>query len=195
MKLATERNTPFWRRAPGLGMRLGMSLGLAALLVSTPGLAFDLDSNIPINVAANSARLDDAKGVATYTGDVELVQGDTRLFAQEVVLYRDINGLNRIEATGTPAHYVQPTANGKGETDAKALTITWSATEKQLTFERDAVIRQTGNIFRGELILYDTVNRVVTAQGSIEAGSGSGRVEMTIQPRSTQESDGRSQSQ
>jgi lipopolysaccharide export system protein LptA len=191
MKLATERDTSFWRRAQGLGM----SFGLAGLLISTPGLAFDLDSNIPINVAANSARLDDAKGVATYTGDVELVQGDTKLFAQEVVLYRDTNGLSRIEATGTPAHYVQPTANGKGETDAKALTIIWSAAEKQLTFERDAVIRQTGNIFRGERILYDTVNRVVTAQGSTEAGSGSGRVEMTIQPRSTQESDGRSQSQ
>lgn len=195
MKLVTEGNTLFWRRARGLGKRLGVSFGLAGLLVSTSGLAFDLDSNIPINVAANSARLDDAKGVATYTGDVELVQGDTKLFAQEVVLYRDINGLNRIKATGTPAHYVQPTANGKGETDAKALTITWSAAEKQLTFERDAVIMQTGNIFRGELILYDTVNRVVTAQGSTEAGSGSGRVEMTIQPRSTQESDGRSQSQ
>lgn len=195
MKLATERNISFWHRVRGLGLKAGMSFVLAGLLASTPSLAFDLDSKIPINVAANSARLDDAKGVATYTGDVELVQGDTRLSAQEVVLYRDINGLNRIKATGTPAHYVQPTADGTGETDAKALTITWSAMEKQLTFERDAVIRQNGNIFRGELILYDTVNRVVTAQGSTEEGSGSGRVEMTIQPRSTQESDGRSQSQ
>ena len=187
MKSATELPTQFWRRA--------LIIGLAGLFASTSGFAFDLDSNIPINVAANSARLDDGKGVATYSGNVELIQGDTKLFAQQVVIYRDAKGLSRIEATGTPAHYIQPTANGNGNTDAKALTITWSAAQKELTFERDAVIRQTGNIFRGELIHYDTLNRVVTAQGSTDTGSGSGRVEMTIQPRSTQESDGRSQSQ
>lgn len=191
MKPATEHSTYIWHRA----LTLIRNLTLAVSLVTTPGLAFDLDSGTPINVAANSARLDDGEGVATYTGDVELIQGDTKLFAQQIVLYRDLNGLNLIKATGTPAHYIQPTANGKGETDAKARTIIWSAAQKQLTFERDAVIRQTGNVFRGELILYDTVNRVVTAQGSSETGSGSGRVEMIIQPRSAQESNGRSQSQ
>jgi len=96
-------------------MKLGISFGLAGLLVSTPGLAFDLDSNIPINVAANSARLDDAKGVATYIGDVELVQGNTKLFAQEVVLYRDTNGLSRIESTGTPATTFSPRPTEKGK--------------------------------------------------------------------------------
>ncbi|MBD3639611.1 MAG: lipopolysaccharide transport periplasmic protein LptA, partial [Marinobacter sp.] len=40
---------------------------LLTLVLSGPALAFDLDSDQPITVSADSARLDDSKGVATYT--------------------------------------------------------------------------------------------------------------------------------
>ncbi len=161
---------------------------LALILAAGSGgqaLAFDLDSDIPITVGADSARLDDGQGIATYTGSVELVQGKTRLTADKVVLYRSADGLSRIEATGSPAHYQQPVTSGEGETDAKARNITWSATDKQLTFERDAVIEQNGNVFRGDIIHYDTEQRVVTAEGGKDTGDGTGRVEMVIQPRGT----------
>lgn len=153
-------------------------------VLASPAIAFDLDSDKPITVSADNARLDDSQGIATYTGAVELVQGETRLTAERVVLYRSAQGLNRIEANGTPARYQQPVTDGAGETDAKAKNITWSATEKQLTFEREAVIEQNGNVFRGDIIHYDTEQRVVTAEGSADTGSGPGRVEMVIQPRS-----------
>ncbi len=168
-----------------------------ALTINGPATAFNLDSDAPITVSADNARLDDTKGIATYTGDVQLVQGKTRLNAERVVLYRDANGLSRVEASGQPARYQQPTRDGEGETDARALNITWSASDDQLTFEREAVIKQNGNLFRGDIIHYDTVRRVVTAQGG-DTNTGSGRVEMVIQPRSTkskQGSDGSSQSQ
>ena len=174
----------------------GVLAALLALALGSPALAFDMDSDQPITVSANSARLDDSKGVATYTGDVILTQGKTRLTAERVVLYRNDEGLNRIEASGTPAHYTQPSREGQGETDARALNITWSATDRQLTFEREAVIEQNGNLFRGDLIHYDTVRRVVTAEGGEDTGSGTGRVEMVIQPRSTRQgSDGSTESQ
>lgn len=180
----------------------GVAGALAALTLvtpalTTPALAFDRNSDAPITVRANNARLDDAQGIATYTGAVELVQGQTRLTAERVVLYRNEDGLSRIEASGTPAHYQQPTRNG-GETDARALNITWSAAKRQLTFEREAVIEQNGNLFRGDVIHYDTAERVVTAEGGEDTGPGTGRVEMIIQPRSTsskQGSDGSSQSE
>jgi len=161
---------------------------MAALLTLTmagPASAFDFDSDVPIKVSADSARLDDGQGIATYTGDVELEQGQTQLNAERVVLYRDENGLSRIEASGSPARYRQPARDGDGETDARALNITWSATDQLLTFEREAVIEQNGNLFRGDVIHYDTARRVVTAEGSADTGEGSGRVEMVIQPRST----------
>lgn len=176
------------------------------LLALTPSFAsgFDLDSDTPIRVSADSARLDDGQGIATYTGTVEMNQGNSRLTADRVVLYRNDVGVRRIEADGEPARYRQPAANGEGETDAEALTITWSADDNRVTFEREAVITQDGNVFRGDLIHYNSVERVVTAEGSAEGSDGSGRVEMVIQPRSSgnssdnadkQEPDGRSESQ
>ncbi|WP_417513574.1 lipopolysaccharide transport periplasmic protein LptA [Marinobacter sp.] len=168
-------------------MRKLLTAILAASLAG-PALAFDLDSDDPISVSADSARLDDGKGIATYTGAVVLVQGKTRLTAERVVLYRSVEGLNRIEANGSPARYQQPVTSGEGETDAKALNITWSAPDKQLTFEREAVIEQNGNVFSGDIIHYDTEQRVVTAEGSEDTGDGPGRVEMIIQPRSSNNS-------
>lgn len=160
-----------------------------AMVLASPALAFDPDSDTPINVSADSARLDDGQGIATYTGAVELVQGKTRLTAEHVVLYRNAEGLGRIEATGSPARYQQPVAGGEGETDARAKNITWSAADKRLTFEREAVIVQNGDEFRGDVIHYDTEHRIVTAEGGTDTGSGSGRVEMVIQPRSGSNSD------
>ena len=186
---------------PETNRNRGLMAALLAITMTGPAAAFELDSDIPIKVTADNARLDDNQGIATYTGDVELEQGETHLSAERVVLYRDENGLNRIEAFGSPARYRQPTREGEGETDARALNITWSATDQRLIFERQAVIEQNGNLFRGDIIHYDTARRVVTAQGGADSGEGSGRVEMVIQPRSTdrrtdrQESDGSSEGQ
>ena len=170
---------------------------VAALLLAGPAAAFNLDSDLPITVNADNARLDDGRGIATYTGDVIMTQGETELTADRVVLYRDEAGLQRIAASGRPAHYRQPAQDGQGRTDARALNITYSAPDSRLTFENEAVIEQNGNLFRGDIIHYDSVARVVTAEGAASDNNGRGRVEMVIQPRSQnrQESDGSSQGQ
>jgi lipopolysaccharide export system protein LptA len=167
-----------------------LALALVAPLTLTAPLAsaFDLDSNTPIRVNADNARLDDGQGIATYTGDVVMSQGNIRLTADQVVLHRSDVGVNRIEATGQPARYQQPSVSGEGETNARALNIRWSADDNRLTFEREAVIEQDGNLFRGDVIHYDSVDRVVTAEGSADQGDGGGRVEMVIQPRSSSSS-------
>ncbi|WP_372964293.1 lipopolysaccharide transport periplasmic protein LptA [Marinobacter sp.] len=167
------------------GNRLFFPLMMAATLLAGPASAFNLDSDTPIKVSADSARIDDSAGTAIYSGDVELTQGEVQLNAERVVLYRNPQGLSRIEASGTPAHYRQPAQDGSGVTNARALNITWSARDNQLTFERQALIEQGGNTFRGDVIHYNTVNRVVTAEGGNSSGEGSGRVEMVIQPRSS----------
>ncbi|MDX1633860.1 MAG: lipopolysaccharide transport periplasmic protein LptA [Marinobacter sp.] len=155
---------------------------LIGLFASLPLAAFDLQSDAPIAVSADNARLDDAKGVATYTGDVVVTQNQTQLAADRVVLYRDAEGLKRIEAYGEPARYRQPATAEQAETRARARTIIYAARDSEITFKEQAVIEQGANLFRGEHILYDTAERVVTAEGG-QTGDGSpGRVEMIIQP-------------
>lgn len=187
------------KRSGNQGILAGLMITMA--LAMTPAAhGFDLNSDTPIKVTADSARLDDTAGTATYTGNVDVVQGNTRLTADRVVLYRNTEGVNRMEAEGTPAVYREPTRNGEGMTDARALEITWSADENLVIFEREAVIEQGQNEFRGNRILYDTLQRVVTAEGG-QSNDNGGRVEMVIQPRNAgnsndgQGTDGSSQSQ
>ncbi len=162
---------------------------LAGTFLASPASAFDLDSNQPIKVSADSARLDDTEGTAVYTGDVELVQGQAYLTADRVVLHRNEQGVSNIESWGSPAHYYQPAREGEQATDAWALEITWSADNNVVTLEKQARIEQGDNQFRGEIIHYDTAQRVVTAEGGSNAGDSPGRVEMVIQPRNSSQSD------
>lgn len=183
MSLAPNNHASRRPRVHSHRRHLALAL-IATLTLSTAAQAFDLDSDSPIKVKADSARLDDSRGVATYTGDVIVTQNETRLTADRVVLYRDAAGLNRIEAEGQPAHYQQPARDDTGETDAKARRIIYDAANSRLTLEQDAVIEQGGNLFRGSIIHYDTEQRVVTAEGASQQTDGDGRVEMIIQPRS-----------
>ena len=182
MSLASKRIPRSRLHWPAL-RPLILTAACMVMLAPTAALAFNLESDEPIRVNADSARLDDSQGIATYTGAVEMTQGETKLTADKVELYRDETGVSRIKATGRPAHYRQPAMEGQGETDARARSITWSAAENRLTFEREAVIEQDGNLFRGDIIHYDSANRIVTAEGAPDQGEGSGRVEMVIQPR------------
>jgi len=124
-----------------------------------------------------------------YTGDVVVRQDATELTADKVVLIRTDGLLDQIEAFGKPAHYTQPKAGETAATDAEAEKITYMAGENRILFEDKAVIRQAGNVFKGERIDYDTAKRIVTAEGS-RNGESNGRVEMVIQPNKVK-SDGK----
>lgn len=171
------------RHWPALSRGAGLVTILAALVATAPVSAFDLESDDPIRVSADNARLDDSAGTAVYSGAVVVQQGATELTAERVVLYRDGGGVSRIEASGGPARYSQTAAAGEARIDARAEVITYTADEARLIFEGKAVIEQADNVFRGDIIRYDTARRVVTAEGRPQEDDSRGRVEMVIQPR------------
>ena len=65
---------------------------IAALLSFTmlPNcFALSTDKDKPIELEADSANLDDKKGISIYRGNVILTQGSTKLNASELTLYHD----------------------------------------------------------------------------------------------------------
>jgi lipopolysaccharide export system protein LptA len=150
------------------------------LLLSLPTAAFDLESDAAVTIKSDTARLDDARGRATYTGDVIVTQAGTELVANRVELYRDDLGLSRMEAFGSPARYQQPASGEQASIDAQAQTIIYNGRSDQIIFEAQAVIQQGGDTFRGQRIVYNTAERVVTAESG---PAPTDRVEMVIQPR------------
>lgn len=165
-------------------------LSTLALGPALPALAFNLDSDEPIRVTADSARLDDTQGTAVYRGNVKVRQGGILLTADRVDVSRNAAGLDRIDASGRPATYYRPATETGSAVNAEALTIHYSASDNLLRFEREAVVDQGGDEFRGAVIEYNTVNRVVTGEGRTPEGEGSGRVEMIIQPRGNDSDNG-----
>lgn len=154
---------------------------LLMLLLPASVLAFDPESDDPINVAADSARLDERAGKATYRGNVVVTQGETRLEADTLILTRSDGVLSQMEALGEPARYQQPARAGEPAMDAQALQILYLSQENRISFRQQARIRQAGDSFRGNVIDYDISDQVVTASGGDKDSPG--RVEMTIQPR------------
>lgn len=168
----------------------GNALLLVLGLLASPGaFSFDPDSELPIQVQADSARLDDRAGEARYTGNVIISQGATRLSADEVTLFREAGELARIHATGEPATYEQPEGEDGFSLNAEGRNIRYSREKGRVTFEKNAIIRHNADTFRGDIIHYDVEDRVVTAHGTDADSATGGRVEMTIQPRPRREQD------
>ena len=152
------------------------------------GLAHALpsDSNQPINVKADSAEMDDKRGVAIYRGDVVITQGTLKITGDTVTITLDNNGdIDVFTSQGKPAYYEQQPAANKQIVQAYGLTIQYFANNENIIIIDQAKVIQQGNTFRGEKIIYDTRREIVTAgrakQGTVTTPAP--RIDMVIQPK------------
>ncbi|WP_020409657.1 lipopolysaccharide transport periplasmic protein LptA [Hahella ganghwensis] len=138
-------------------------------------------SDEPIKIQADRAQLDDIAGKSTYTGNVIITQGQSRLEAAKVILISDDSGIKSFFATGKPAHLIQHDKETDVFTHAYAREIRYERDKNQVTLRQEARLEQPNSSFQGEEIIYDTVKRLVTAESS-KSGEDTGRVEIIYQP-------------
>lgn len=155
-------------------------------LLSSLAHALPSDSNQPINVQADSAEMDDKRGVAIYRGDVVITQGTLKITGDTVTITLDKNGdIDIFTSEGKPAYYEQLPSENKEIVQAYGLTIQYFAANEKIIIIDQAKVIQQGNTFRGEKIVYDTKREIVTAgrgkQGTITTPEP--RIDMVIQPR------------
>lgn len=141
--------------------------------------AFNANDNEPIKIQSDRAELDEQKGRSVYSGDVIITQGTSTLRSDKVIIYNDNSGLIKLEAFGTPAHFTQQQEADAQPTHAYGNTIIYTRADEKLTLIKDAKLEQGKNTFRGETIEYNTLSRVVTAQGGKEESE---RVEIIVHP-------------
>lgn len=158
------------------------SLGLLA----PQAMALPSDSQQPIRVQANSAELDDARGVAVYRGNVVITQGSMRVTGDTVTLTQDKNGdIEVVTSVGSPATYQQQPSEDKDPVKAWGMTIQYFTERERVILLDRARVEQAGNTFEGEKIVYDTRRQIVNA-GRASSGQVSApqpRIDMVIQPR------------
>ncbi|HZJ93860.1 MAG TPA: lipopolysaccharide transport periplasmic protein LptA [Thiopseudomonas sp.] len=164
------------------------ALLLAASLSLLSGLVHALpsDSQQPINIQADSAEMDDKRGVAIYRGDVVITQGTLKITGDTVTITLNKNSeIEVFTSVGQPAYYEQQPAADKSIVKAYGITIQYLAADEKIIIIDQAKVIQQGSTFRGEKIIYDTKQQIVTAgrgkQGTITTPAP--RINMVIQPK------------
>lgn len=129
--------------------------------------SFKQDPNLPVEVTSDNLSVDQETGVAIFTGNVLIGQGEMRLSAPRVlVVYREAQrGIERMEATGGVTLVSGPDA---AESDRADYSIT------------DGVIVMTGNVLLDQGPNALSADRM-TVQLSDGTAQMSGRVKTIIQ--------------
>ncbi len=139
------------------------------------------DREQPIYIEADSVEIDEGSGSSLYQGEVILVQGSTRITADQVsVLQGEQRRQERVVAVGSPVTFRQQEGPAARLVEGRALRIEYDASGDVLVMIGEAELLQGGDTFRSDRIVYDRRRELVRAGASVQ---GSERVRITIQPQ------------
>jgi len=196
--------------------RLTICVALVALAVAAPALAQGTQSatpnplglgankDQPVQIEASTLEVRDKNKQATFSGNVQVVQGDTTMKCQSlVVFYGQEVGLG---ADGTPVAASVKTTPGapQGAQNIRRIEARGGVTvitkdqqasgdlgvydlkSKTITLRGNVVVSQGQNVIRGEQVVVDTTTGYARVESSSSPGSsgapGPSRVRALIQP-------------
>src|SRR5215472_15477428 len=193
----------FIAAAPQTFAQTRLAQGGAASNPGKPGQFENKDA--PVQIEAATLEVHDKSKTATFSGNVQVVQGDTTMRCRSlVVFYGQEVGLGEAAGATTTAAIKTPLGAPKGAQNIRrieargAVTVTtkdqsasgdlgiYDLKTKTITLSGNVVVSQGQNVIHGERGVVDTETgnaRVESGGGNAAAGSGgSGRVRALIQP-------------
>lgn len=159
--------------------------------------ALSTDKHKDIEIEADSAEMDDLKGITTYRGDVVVTQGSIRMTGHTMIVHFAENGdMELVIMQGKPATYRQLPDNSKTYDEAEALQMEYYALRDYIILIDNALVtKPNGSQMSGKRIEYDTIKSKVIAKGSTRTSKSSddkttnkkdGRVKITIKKKKQQ---------
>jgi lipopolysaccharide export system protein LptA len=130
--------------------------GGAAPRTSMSALALSNDQ--PIQIESDNLKIDDKANIATFTGDVKVVQGDMLLRAGQMIVHYARDGENAVSVGAAPSGTSQiekidvseKVYLKSGDQEATADQGTYDMSEQLLTLSGDQVVLTQGkNVFVG----------------------------------------------
>jgi lipopolysaccharide export system protein LptA len=166
----------------GEPMKIRAEILLACLMLAAQSVwAEKSDRDKPVNVEADSLRMDDAKKTALYEGHVVLTQGTLMITADRIEIRQDDRGFSSGDATGKPVYFRQKMDARDEYAEGWAEAIVYDARADKLKLTGHARLKRGEEELRGNLITYDGTTEFYQAQGSI--GGTPGRVRAVIRPK------------
>jgi len=162
-------------------------LTLCLMIFSNHAWAEAADRDKPIDLEADTVKVDDSKQISTYTGNVILTQGTLEIRADKLIVREDQGGFQHSTSLGNPTTFKQK-MEGKNEyMQGSAQRIEYDGRMDKVQLFTKAWVKRGNDIVHGDYIMYDANAEYaeVIGGGSQAAtpGTPSGRVRAIIQPK------------
>lgn len=134
--------------------------------------------------------IDDAKKVATLTGNVVVSQGTLTIRSDRMVITQDAAGFNKGVAFGNPVTFRQKREGFDEYIDGQAQRMEYDGRNETLELYDKAVVKKGAEEVRGNYISYNSRTEFYQAIGSSKDGTGkegAGRVRAVIVPKKKSE--------
>jgi lipopolysaccharide export system protein LptA len=167
-------------------------LSFVFLTFSGFALAESADRDKPIDLEADTVKVDDAKQISTYSGNVVLTQGTLMIRADKLIVREDSAGFQHSTALGNPTTFKQK-REGKDEyMEGSAQRIEYDGRMDKVQLFTKAWVKRGEDIVHGEYISYDANSEYAEVIGGTKSTDGttsSGRVHAVIQPKNKKAAD------
>ena len=179
---------PGKRRLPA---RLLCAAALAAALVtSTPALAEKADRSKPIHLEADRVTVDDAKQIATFTGNVVLTQGTMVMRGDRMEVRQDKEGFRHGTMWGNLAYFRQKREGYDDHIEGWAERVEYDGRADKVQMFSRALLKRGQDEVRGSYISYDSNTEFFQVDGAAKTAKsapGEGRVKIIMQPKARDE--------
>ncbi|MGO8754581.1 MAG: lipopolysaccharide transport periplasmic protein LptA [Gallionellaceae bacterium] len=162
-------------------------------LVWNPCYAELADRDKPVHVEADRVSIDDARQIATFEGNVRLVQGTMNVHGDKLVVVQDKEGNMHGTVTGNPASFRQKREGVDEYIEGYGNRIEYDTRTGTIEFFGQARIKRQEDEVRGDYITYNSKTEIfevhsapdkaTSAPGNPSGEPGSNRVHVIIQPR------------
>ena len=142
------------------------------------------DTNQPLEITADSLEVQQAKQLAIFEGNVQVVQGEIRMRANKLVVhYSD----SKAADNGAPANIRKIDATGKVFLSSPRETAQgdrgiYDVTNKQIDLQGNVVLTQGKNVLRGDKMTLDLVSGKSRVEGGSVSEGSKGRVKGIFVP-------------
>ena len=161
-------------------------LSLSLLGFSSLVLAESADRDKPIDLEADSVKVDDAKQISTYSGNVILTQGTLIIRADKLIVREDSAGFQHSTSLGNPTTFKQK-REGKNEyMEGSAQRIEYDGRMDKVQLFTKAWVKRGEDIVHGDYISYDAnaeYAEVIGGTKTVDGTTTNGRVHAIIQPK------------
>lgn len=157
------------------------------LLLGVAGRAWAeaADRDKPIDLEADTMKVDDAKQISTYAGNVILTQGTLEIRADKLIVREDKEGFQHSTSLGNPTTFKQK-LEGKSEyIQGSAQRIEYDGRMDKVQLYTKAWVKRGEDVVHGDYIMYDAnAEYAEVIGGNSQSGvQGPGRVRAVIQPK------------